>query len=152
MQYYASIVNVKEKSSIYSNFVDDRYRKVITRWRLSNHKLKIETGRYHVPFIERADRKCCLCNILEDEHHAIFVCPSFAFIRQDHQNLIEKYPSVITILNPSLEDIYEVAKFLSEIDNVLNKRQWTRDLILSQSCDVNVFEIGMLLVTTEGFQ
>ena len=122
MQYYASIVNVKEKSSIYSNFVDDRYRKVITRWRLSNHKLKIETGRYHVPFIERADRKCCLCNILEDEHHAIFVCPSFAFIRQDHQNLIEKYPSVITILSPSQEDIYEVAKFLSEIDNVLNKR------------------------------
>ena len=122
MQYYASIVNVKEKSTIYSNFVDDRHRKVITRWRLSNHKLRIETGRYHVPFIEREDRKCFLCNVLEDEHHAIFICPSFDFIRQDHQTLLEKYSSVRAILNPSPEDIYEVAKLLSEIDNVLNKR------------------------------
>ena len=122
MQYYASIVNVKEKSTIYSNFVDDRHRKVITRWRLSNHKLRIETGRYHVPFIEREDRKYFLCNVLEDEHHAIFICPSFDFIRQDHQTLLEKYSSVRAILNPSPEDIYEVAKLLSEIDNVLNKR------------------------------
>ena len=45
LQYYASIVNVKEKSSIYCNFIDDRKRAVITRWRLSNHKLWIETGR-----------------------------------------------------------------------------------------------------------
>ena len=122
MRYYASIVDVKQKSTIYSNFVDDRHRKVITRWRLSNHKLRIETGRYHVPFIERDDRKCFLCNVLEDEHHAIFTCPSFDFIRQDHPNLLEKYSSVGAILNPCPGDIYEVAKFLSEIDNVLKNR------------------------------
>ena len=118
LRYYASIVNVKEKSNIYSNFVDDRYRKVITRWRLSNHKLRIETGRYNVPFIPREDRKCFLCSVSEDEH----VCPSFDFIRQEHRGLLEKYSSVIAILNPCPEDIYEVAKLLSEIDKVLNKR------------------------------
>ena len=75
-----------------------------------------------MPPIPREDRKCFLCDILEDEHHAIFVCPSFDFIRQEHRGLLEKYSSVIAILNPSPEDIYEVAKLLSEIDKVLNKR------------------------------
>ena len=122
LQYYASIVNVNEKSNIYSNFVDDRYRKVITRWRLSNHKLRIETGRYNIPYIEREDRRCFICNVLEDEHHAIYACPSFTFIRQNFVDLLEKYPSVITILNPDPDDIYDVASLLAEIDEVLSKR------------------------------
>ena len=75
LQYYSSIVNVIEKCSIYNNFIDDRKRTVITRWRLSNHKLFIETGRYSNPPIPRNDRICVMCNILEDEFHAIFKCP-----------------------------------------------------------------------------
>ena len=122
LQYYASIVNVSEKSNIYCNFIDDRYRKVITRWRVSNHKLRIETGRYHIPYIEREDRRCFICNVLEDEQHAIYSCPSFTFIRQNYENLLKKYPSVVTILNPEPDDVYEVASFLAEIDEVVNKR------------------------------
>ena len=122
MKYYASIADVKTKSSIYSNFVDDRSRKVITRWRLSNHKLRIETGRYHVPYIERKDRKCFACNVLEDETHAIFVCPSFSFIRRNYEPSLENYPSVSAILNPDARDIYDIARFLSEIDAVLDRR------------------------------
>ena len=115
-------MNVDVKSNIYSNFVDDRHRRVITRWRLSNHKLRIETGRYHVPFIERRDRKCFICNVLEDERHAIYMCPSFALIRQNYVDLLEKYPSVILLLNPDPADIYKTANLLTEIDDVLNKR------------------------------
>ena len=122
LQYYTSIVNVDVKSNIYSNFVDDRHRRVITRWRLSNHKLRIETGRYHVPFIERRDRKCFICNVLEDERHAIYMCPSFALIRQNYVDLLEKYPSVILLLNPDPADIYKTANLITEIDDVLNKR------------------------------
>ena len=122
LQYYASIVNISEKSNIYCNFIDDRYRKVITRWRLSNHKLRIETGRYHIPYIERADRKCFVCDVVEDEHHAIFLCPSFMLIRQNYETLLEKYPSITMFLNPNAEDLYDVARFLSDIDDVLNKR------------------------------
>ena len=122
LQYYASIINVKEKSSIYSNFIVDSKRTVITRWRLSNHKLRIETGRYQVPYIERLDRKCWQCNILEDESHAIFSCPAFSLVRQDHIQLLRKYQSVQDILDPKIDDIYEVAEFLSKIDVVLSKR------------------------------
>ena len=122
-QYYAATVDVEMKSNIYTNFVDDRLRNVITRWRLSNHKLLIETGRYNTPYIERENRKCYGCGVLEDERHAIFVCPSFEFIRQKHVLLLQKYRSVKDILNPDPSDIFEVSNLLSEIDKVLNKRQ-----------------------------
>ena len=122
IKYYTSIVNVDEISNIYTNFVDDRFRFVITRWRLSNHKLRIETGRYHVPYIPRENRKCFECNILEDEKHAIYDCPAFSYIRRNYERVLEKYPSVVTLLNPDPSDIYDVALLLSEIDDVLNKR------------------------------
>ena len=122
LQYYSSIVNVRKKSMIYCNFIDDRKRSVITRWRLSNHKLRIETGRYQVPYIERAERKCWQCNVLEDESHAIFLCPTFSLVRQDHLRLLAKYETVRDILDPEINDIYEVADFLLEIEVILNKR------------------------------
>ena len=122
MKYYCSIVNVDEISNIYTNLVDDRFRFVISRWRLSNHKLRIETGRYHVPYIPRENRTCYECNILEDEKHAIYDCPAFSYIRRNYVRVLEKYTSVKTLLNPDPSDIYEVAQLLSEIDDVLNKR------------------------------
>ena len=54
-QHYSSIVN---------NLIEDRRRSIITRWRLSNHKLLIETGRYST---SPMPRKCMECNALEDD-------------------------------------------------------------------------------------
>ena len=110
------------ESSIYSSYVDDHCRSIITRWRLSNHRLRIETGRYQLPRIDREERKCYECDVLEDEEHAIFVCLAFLFIREKYQLLLEKYPSVQLFLNPEAGDVYDVANFLSEINDVLNRR------------------------------
>ena len=120
--HYVSIVDIKLKSNIYSSFVDDRFRYVITRRRLSNHRLLIETGRYHVPKIERQHRKCYGCGVIEDERHAIYDCPAFEDIRKNHPRLLEKYNSINRFLNPDPTDIIEVSNFLTEIDKILNKR------------------------------
>ena len=122
VQYYASNINVKEKCAIYKNFIDDKKRAVITRWRLSNHKLLIETGRYSIPPIPRDERKCSVCNILEDESHAIFFCPKFGSIRRRHKNVLEKYYNIKLILNPDVQDIHKIPDLLLEIDNILNNR------------------------------
>ena len=122
LQYYSSLIDASKKSSIYTNFVMDSKRQVITRWRVSNHKLLIETGRYRVPYVERKDRKCHLCNVLEDERHAIYSCPSFTFIRVNYQPLLEKYQSLDTLFDPEPMDIYEVAELLHDIEEVLGKR------------------------------
>ena len=73
-------------------FADDRFRAAITRWRLSNHKLKIETGRYNGT--PRKNRKCYTCNADENEEHAVFVCPIFGYIRTNFKQIIEKYKNV----------------------------------------------------------
>ena len=122
LKYYCSINDVYKKSSIYQSYVDDEKRSVITRWRLSNHKLRIETDRYHNPPILRNDRKCETCGVLEDEQHAIFYCPSFYPIRMKYTDLLKKYDSVKSLLDPEVPDIYKVSKLLSEIDDILNDR------------------------------
>ena len=122
LRYYSSVVDVTKKSEIYTNFVDDRFRAVITRWRLSNHKLRIETGRYHTPYLEREHRICFECGVLEDEKHAIYECSAFVHIRTNYELLLGKYPSVTSFLDPEPADIYDVARMLLEIDDALNKR------------------------------
>ena len=122
LQYYASIINVEKNSTIYNNFIDDRKRAIITRWRLSNHKLFIETGRYCIPPIPREERKCSNCDILEDESHVIYICPEFNVIHQKYRNILYKYLRIALILTPDLQDIFTVSDLLNEIDDILNSR------------------------------
>ena len=117
---YYSTLNLKEKNVIYSSFMNDIKRSIITRWRLSNHRLQIEIGRYQRPFVQRENRVCLTCNVLEDERHAIFVCPRFTRIRLKYEDILSKNSDVVTFLNPSMNDKENVAKFLSEIEDIIN--------------------------------
>ena len=119
LAYYNSITDVKRKCIIYDNFMDDSKRYIITRWRLSNHKLYIETGRYKTPPVERKDRKYSICDILEDEFHAIYHCPRFNCIRSKFPGILNKYRSIQSILNPELQDVFHISNLIHEIDSVL---------------------------------
>ena len=46
---YVQLIGMKFASTLYDSNSMDSKRKIKTRWRLSNHKLKIETGRYTKP-------------------------------------------------------------------------------------------------------
>ena len=117
--YYRSIVDTETKSPIYSSFMNDSKRNVITRWRLSNHKLQIELGRYAIPKVPRNERLCLKCGVVEDENHALFVCPTFGHVRLKHDFVVLKYRSTKSLFNPEYGDIYHVAKFVEEIDDCL---------------------------------
>ena len=55
-----------------------RHRIALTKLRLSNHKLVIETGRYSKPFKKPAERTCPVCKIeIEDEYHFLNICPAY---------------------------------------------------------------------------
>ena len=62
-------------------------RCTLSRFRLSSHKLKIETGRYNSRngYVRPEDRVCQLCdlNVCEDERHFLIVCPAYSILRQD---------------------------------------------------------------------
>ena len=92
---------------------------IITRWRLSDHNLIIETGRYSRPIVDRADRKCEICNVIEDEYHAIFVCPLYKGIRVKYNHLTT-CNSISQFLNPNYNNMKETACFLHEIEGMKN--------------------------------
>ena len=63
-----------------------KQKRVISKFRLSNHKLHIETGRYCRPRLPPERRTCNVCslNATEDEPHFLIVCPLYAHLRQKH--------------------------------------------------------------------
>ena len=58
-------------------------------FRIGNHKVMIETGRYSQ--ILRANRfsRTCGCNQIEDEIHLLFHCPKYSIFRDRFYKKIE---------------------------------------------------------------
>ena len=119
---YRTMIGLSEANCIYDSYVVDSCRTVITRWRLSNFELAVETGRYHRPQIVREQRLCKTCLIMEDEIHVFFQCPLYNDIRTTHPNIFRDQNSVTKILNPTSRDqLYELAHALFEIEKVHTK-------------------------------
>ena len=57
----------------------------MTRLRVSSHRLNIEAGRWSRPQITtREERKCLVCNKLEEEYHFLFDCALYDSERNSH--------------------------------------------------------------------
>ena len=55
-----------------------QHRITLTKLRLSNHKLAIETGRYVRPYKKPEDRICPICKKdVEDEIYFLTLCPAY---------------------------------------------------------------------------
>ena len=78
---YRQLFNLRYCENLYSSFVNERDRLILTRWRLSCHQLRIETGRYERPPVPRDERLCTVCFVLEGETHTLFHCKCHIFIR-----------------------------------------------------------------------
>ena len=114
--YYRELDLMRE-ANIYSTMLYDYYRVILTRWRLSNHNLAIETGRYTRPYTERRDRVCTMCNTVEDEGHVIYLCPRYDDLRAQHATIVERLTTVAEFLNPNETDMKEAASFLRGIES-----------------------------------
>ena len=73
-----------------------KFRRELTRLRVSAHRLEVETGRWHKPrAIPYPDRKCIACNKLEDEFHFMLECPLYKDIRKIYiKEYFWKYPNI----------------------------------------------------------
>ena len=116
VEHHNEIYNGK-KSIIYELNLADTQRAIISRWRLSCHMLKIETGRYTKPVTPRELRTCSVCLELESEHHSLFCCPVFKDIRDQFSILLERKSSCKLLLNPqNLDEAIQTAEFLKCIE------------------------------------
>ena len=70
----------------YLDFLPTKFRKILVKFRISNHRLPVETGRWlGIPL---DDRCCTFCNArqLADEMHFIFECKALTDIRKTFLN------------------------------------------------------------------
>ena len=69
-----------------STVTDPKQRKILTRYRLSEHSLAIEKGRHRQTWIPREDRLCTHCtqNEVETELHFLTTCPLYQDIRDTY--------------------------------------------------------------------
>ena len=115
---YRTLIGSSYASTLYQSCLDDELRKVISRWRLSSHKLKIETGRYTVPKNLLVNRTCKMCGVIEDKQHAIYRCDAHRLIRDKFKNQLDfEHVNLPNLLNPiTVSDATILAKFLTKIE------------------------------------
>ena len=84
LQLYKSI-KYDYKSEEYLDIIKNvEQRRLLTKFRISNHKLAIETGRYGKQKTQVDQRICVLCNNreIETEEHMLLHCPCYSSLRQ----------------------------------------------------------------------
>ena len=71
--------------SVYSpdSVLEDDLRIPFTRLRVSSHRLRIETGRWARPAIDR-ERRLCTCGAVQTEEHVVVECPLVQHLREKY--------------------------------------------------------------------
>ncbi|CAB3992816.1 Hypothetical predicted protein [Paramuricea clavata] len=89
LTFYSTIKIDYEVEKYLSIIKDSNKRKTLTRFRLSNHSLQIETGRYHN--IAREERLCNLCHSgeVENESHLLLTCEAYGDTRVNFINSLK---------------------------------------------------------------
>ena len=105
----------------YLDIVDSKYAIILCEFRITNHRLPIELGRWQN--IERNNMICLLCdtNTIVDEFHYILQCPYF---EQNRKNLIPSNfrtrPNVLTFKNimtvTKKSDLLKLCKMIKVIN------------------------------------
>ena len=69
MELYANIKIYYGHEKYLDNLEDVKFRRFVTKFRISAHKFSVEQGRYvNVPREQR------LCKVVGDEYHYLFMC------------------------------------------------------------------------------
>ena len=129
---------------------DTRHRITLTKLRLSNHELAIETGRYLRPVKKPEERICPMFKLeMEDEYHFLTVCPAyqekrnvvFDNVKNEHLirgNKISPNEILMFLINPP-KDQPETqklkVKYVFEYFKISNKKEEKGDQICVCVCN-----------------
>lgn len=74
------------------NIKDRKKRNILTKYRISDHNLHIETGRHKQTWLPRDMRSCSFCtNEVENEEHFLLYCCKYTPIRETYFVELKKY-------------------------------------------------------------
>ena len=84
MKLYTSIFSLKNYIRNYLKLnLKQPSTSIVTKIRLSSHKLKIERGRYTRPKTPPDKRTCKFCNEVETKSHFILFCKAYNILRDE---------------------------------------------------------------------
>ena len=110
----------------YLDMLRSDLRFYISRFRLSVHSLRIQSGRYARNAIPRNERYCLCCQTtnIEDMFHFIFVCPCYRELRESYINKYYYYrPSMFKLTELFKSSSMSILQNLSKyIKQALKKR------------------------------
>ena len=119
MKYLRKLRKDDYKTEYYLNFPNTKTRKLICKFRVSDHPLAIETGRYKN--IPRNLRLCSVCNLIDDEIHFFLKCKINENIRTnfiDTFNLENEDDETIKLrklLNPdSIQQVISLSSYIKQ--------------------------------------
>ena len=95
-------------------------RSKVTKLRLSNHRLAIETGRHTNPKTPKEERFCPFCQgQVEDEFHFLFECRTMKHLREEFLKSVmsipgfEFFPKDIKLMTVLSDPQYDSCKFIA---------------------------------------
>lgn len=103
-------------------------RKTFTKFRVSNHKLAIETGRYGKQSTQRNQRLCVYCDLneIENEEHMFKYCPLYRDLRKTLYKKtgpdVESNPMSFFVSSRDKNIIFYTSKFLLNCFKLRNKQ------------------------------
>ena len=93
--FYNSIASFQFQPYL-ENVNEYEFCNAISRLRLSSHRLEVEAGRWvRINNVQANERKCTLCNVMEDKYHFVMECQRYTELRK-------KYLSKYYLQRPSM--------------------------------------------------
>ena len=90
--------NMKVEPYLYHS--NRKERVMMTKLRISDHKLMIEVGRHNKPLTPRQDRKCFMCgDLVEDETHFMTQCRLYGTRDKYWETINNLVPPIATLSN-----------------------------------------------------
>ena len=83
-----------------------KHRVALTKLRTSSHNLEIERGRYVRPRVKPEQRRCVVCNVMDDEIHFVTQCHINASERRIFYQKMSSVDPQFTSLNDKEKFIY----------------------------------------------
>ena len=109
---YRSINPNLEVHRVYTStsYIEEHKRISFTRFRLSSHHLKVETGRWSRTPI---DGRLCECGVVQDEDHVVFVCYKTNDLREKYRISRRVYKDVGELME--ICDEVKLVNFIHEV-------------------------------------
>ena len=96
-------------------------RTIVSKFRLSDHRLEIEIGRYFRPPKKPGERICTFCNTMEDEIHCLMTCDLNSEERRKLFEVISSVKPIFNFLDTQNKFIYLMNEKTMPINHAINK-------------------------------